>query len=332
MYYPSLLILTAFAASVHSHGVILKAQGEKGSVASQGFLGELIPFPSAQDSERLPLLGDYSNQILFPVNNALARNCTDISPCQLDSTIIRDEEIRQNIVNGCGRTELNGNIDIGEQTENELAANRVTSVKKGSVLSVTIHQVNADGAGPYTCDLDQTSNANTNFVPLKVTDNVPGVNGLSQAKFQNFVMKVALPDDLNCIGGSTGNVCTVRCRNNALAGPFGGCFAVQQTDNAGRTNTSAAAVTTAQTLEDISRQIQVNQEDLDAAIAANQAAGLDGSDSGVAAIAALTSAVPAATTTASAATSQSNSSGTRKHGNGNGNRNGNRRVEVRFSA
>lgn len=86
----------------------------------------------------------YSNQILSPVNNALARNCTDISPCQLDSTIIRDEEIRQNIVNGCGRTELNGNIDIGEQTENELAANRVTSVKKGSVLSVTIHQVSID--------------------------------------------------------------------------------------------------------------------------------------------------------------------------------------------
>ena len=77
------------------------------------------------------------------MNNTLARNCTDISPCQQDTTIIRDEEIKQNIVNACGRTELDGNIDIGEQTENELAANRVTLVTKGSVLAVTIHQVRA---------------------------------------------------------------------------------------------------------------------------------------------------------------------------------------------
>ncbi|KAL2215119.1 hypothetical protein M432DRAFT_158242 [Thermoascus aurantiacus ATCC 26904] len=296
MYYPSLIIFIAFAASVHSHGVILKAQGTKGSVASQGFL----------------------------VNNTLARNCTDISPCQLDSTIIRDEEIRQNIVNGCGRTELHGNIDIGEQTEVELAANRVTSVTKGSVLEVTIHQVNADGAGPYTCDLDETSNANTNFIPLNVTKNVPGVNGLSQAKFEDFVIQVQLPDDLNCIGASTGNVCTVRCRNNALAGPFGGCFAIQQTDNAGRTNTSAAAVDTAQKLADIERQIQVNKENLPAAVAANQAAGLEGSDPGLAAVEALTSAVPAATTTG--ATSTATSTGRHRNGKGNG------RVRVAFFA
>ena len=72
---------------------------------------------------------------------AIARNCTTISPCQQDATIIRDSEITQNIVNACGRTEINGNIDIGEQTENELAANRMTTVTKGSTLAVTIHQV-----------------------------------------------------------------------------------------------------------------------------------------------------------------------------------------------
>jgi len=44
-------------------------------------------------------------------------------------------------------------------------------------------------------------NANTNFIPLNVTKNVPGVNGLSQAKFEDFVIQVQLPDDLNCIGG-----------------------------------------------------------------------------------------------------------------------------------
>lgn len=92
----------------------------------------------------------------FQVNDAIARNCTSISPCQQDTTIIRDAEIKANVVNECGRTELTGNIDIGENTENALAANQVTSVKAGTQMTVTIHQVNADGAGPYVCDLEET--------------------------------------------------------------------------------------------------------------------------------------------------------------------------------
>lgn len=53
-------------------------------------------------------------------------------------------------MNECGRTELSGNIDVGENTENALAAGQVTQVKAGSQLTVTVHQVNADGAGPFT--------------------------------------------------------------------------------------------------------------------------------------------------------------------------------------
>lgn len=84
------------------------------------------------------------------VDTELARNCTSISPCQQDATLIRDAEIASNIVNECGRTELSGNIDVGENTENALAANSVTQVKAGTKLTVTVHQVNADGAGPFT--------------------------------------------------------------------------------------------------------------------------------------------------------------------------------------
>jgi hypothetical protein len=211
MYYSAatIALVAAFAANVQAHGVLLQAVGDAGK--SQGFL----------------------------VDTTLARNCTTISPCQQDSTIIRDSEIKQNIVNGCGRTEINGNIDIGEQTENELAVKRITQVSKGTVMQVTIHQVNADGAGPYECDLDLTSNAAGFTVPLKVANNVPGANGLSQVKEQDFVISVAMPNNFNCIGASTGNMCTVRCRNTAVAGPFGGCFAVQQTDGQGRKDGSA---------------------------------------------------------------------------------------------
>lgn len=91
----------------------------------------------------------------------IARNCTTINPCQQDATIIRDAEIKANVVNQCGRTELTGNIDVGENTENAIAANQVTQVKAGGEVTVTIHQVNADGAGPYFCDLDESSNTGT---------------------------------------------------------------------------------------------------------------------------------------------------------------------------
>ncbi|KAA8618242.1 repeatdomain containing protein [Pyrenophora tritici-repentis] len=246
--------LAAFFTTVHSHAAILAAVGDKGT--SQGFL----------------------------VDPDLARNCTTISPCQQDATIIRNSEIKQNIVNACGRTEIAGNIDIGEQTENELAAGRMAQVSAGSMIAVTIHQVNADGAGPFECDMDETSNAKTDFTPLKVSNNVPGALGLSQAKEKDFTINVQMPEKFNCLGASTGDICTIRCRNNAIAGPFGGCFAVQQTDGTGRTNKSAAAVDTAQTLEGISAQILQNQKDLPAAIAANQAAGAAGGNEGASAI------------------------------------------------
>ncbi|CAG5159946.1 uncharacterized protein ALTATR162_LOCUS5705 [Alternaria atra] len=275
--------LAALVSTVHSHAAILAAVGDSGE--SQGFL----------------------------VDPAIARNCTTISPCQQDATIIRDSEITQNIVNACGRTEIAGNIDIGEQTENELAAGRMAQVSSGSMLAVTIHQVNADGAGPFECDMDETSNAVTTFTPLKVSNNIPGSFGLSQAKEKDFVINVQMPDNFNCLGASTGNICTIRCRNNAIAGPFGGCFAVQQTDGTGRTNESASAVDTAQTLEGISAQILQNKKDLPAAIAANQAAGAAGGNEGASAISAL---VPDATQAPNAGNGNNNA------GN-NGNQNGN---------
>lgn len=116
-----------------------------------------------------------------------------------------------------------------------------------------------------------------------------------------------MPADLNCTGGkinlsnrtinayprriiaksrtaSTGNICTVRCRNNALAGPFGGCFAVQQSDGAGRTNTSAAAVNTAASLTDIQDQVNIDQADIGAALAAHDSAVAAGQDPSLAEI------------------------------------------------
>jgi len=240
----SIYYAAALLSLANAHGVILSAQGIAGSPASVG----------------------------FQVNDAIARNCTSISPCQQDTTIIRDAEIKANVVNECGRTELTGNIDIGENTENALAAKQVTSVKAGTKMSVTIHQVNADGAGPYSCDLEETGNTGVFTQNLTVTDNVPGANGFSQAKTQDFNITVTMPDKMNCVGGSTGTICTVRCRNNAQAGPFGGCFAVAQTDGKANANTPEN-IATAATLPAVLDQVKQDQLDLDAAIKANQVSG-----------------------------------------------------------
>lgn len=143
----------------------------------------------------------------------LARNCTSISPCQQDAVIIRDAEITSNAVNECGRTEIAGNIDVGENTENALAAGQITQVKAGTQMTVTIHQVNADGAGPYTCDMDPTGNSLgvTGQTPLTVTNNVPGANGFSQAKTQDFNITVTMPATMNCTGGEHIYIQNLRC-------------------------------------------------------------------------------------------------------------------------
>jgi hypothetical protein len=74
------------------------------------------------------------------------------------------------------------------------------------------------------------------------------------------------------ITASAGNICTVRCRNNAQAGPFGGCFPVQQVDTTASVNTPSNIQTSA-TLDAINKQVEVNKQDLSDANAALAAAG-----------------------------------------------------------
>lgn len=108
-----------------------------------------------------------------------------------------------------------------------------TTADDGSV-SMTFHQVNQDGAGPLTAQIDATS-AGTDpaaFKEAKVTQNVPGlgIGGLSGAQTTDFPVKVQMPAGMTCSGsaGGASNVCVVRLQNAALAGPFGGSAAFTQ--------------------------------------------------------------------------------------------------------
>lgn len=122
-------------------------------------------------------------------------------------------------------------------------------------------------------------------------------------------------------------MCTVRCFNAAAAGPFGGCFAVQQTDTAASDN-SANTIDTAQTLDGVLQQVNQNQKDLtkaikgnnDAAVVDEQGVSIADELLGVDSTASATVDVGAAATSAAAAPAKGNAGN--KNGGNAGAKNG----------
>ncbi|KAF2851833.1 hypothetical protein T440DRAFT_448315 [Plenodomus tracheiphilus IPT5] len=126
-------------------------------------------------------------------------------------------------------------------SESGVAASAGTGASSGlpttsddGTISMTFHQVNQDGAGPLTAQIDATSGGTdpSAFQEATVMQNVPGlgIGGLSGATTEDFPVKVQMPAGMTCSGtaGGATNVCVVRMQNSALAGPFGGSAAFTQ--------------------------------------------------------------------------------------------------------
>ncbi|QRV82102.1 hypothetical protein RhiJN_10117 [Ceratobasidium sp. AG-Ba] len=110
---------------------------------------------------------------------------------------------------------------------------------------MTLHQVNQDGAGPYTCDV--SADGGNTFQKATVTKNVPGAFlGLSTATAEDFPLNVQMPAGMQCAGGPNGDACVVRCRNATPAGPFGSCAVVTNAQSGGAAGAGAAAASTNQ--------------------------------------------------------------------------------------
>ncbi|KAG8702288.1 hypothetical protein FRC08_003583 [Ceratobasidium sp. 394] len=161
----------------------------------------------------------------FGVDPNMPRNGTLLVPFQLDAGIIRDREMASGRVGPCGRTRQHGAIKIIAAMEAATAAGLPSASSNGTV-SMTIHQVNRDGAGPYQCEVSADGTGNK-FKPMKIITQVIGVDGISRnTKMTAHPLVAQLPSGVKCTGGPNGNTCLVRCRNNAHNGPFGGCAAV----------------------------------------------------------------------------------------------------------
>ncbi|KAI0816736.1 cell surface protein [Xylaria sp. FL0064] len=138
-----------------------------------------------------------------------------------------------------------GNANKGTKSEQAAETGVAASAGQGSTsglptcaddgsITMTFRQINQDGAGPLTADVDGTSGGTdvNAFQQAEVTQDVPGlpVGGLSLATNTDFPVTVQMPAGMTCdasVGGAD-NVCIVRVRNGAAAGPFGGSAAFTQ--------------------------------------------------------------------------------------------------------
>ncbi|TGJ74081.1 hypothetical protein EYR41_001129 [Orbilia oligospora] len=125
-----------------------------------------------------------------------------------------------------------GSLNIQNWVNKMAQKNSIPKVRSGGYLELKIHQVNADGGGPYHCIVDKMgTGAQFDQTRLQIIGkNVPGKNGISKYKFKKWKLIVQMPTNLGCSGSYNGanNVCMVRCNNGAPNGPFGGCIPVQQ--------------------------------------------------------------------------------------------------------
>jgi hypothetical protein len=153
------------------------------------------------------------------VDPSTPRDGTRRNPFQQDSTRFKGDA-----ADTCGETLGGGdnNVETGVSTVMQQNGNTLPQVSQGGEITMTVHQVNGDGAGPYTCMIDSTGTG-TNWQAIDVTQNVPGRNGRSNARATDIPLKAAIPAGQTCTGTVAGqsNVCMVRCQNPARAGPFG---------------------------------------------------------------------------------------------------------------
>ncbi|CAE6435069.1 unnamed protein product [Rhizoctonia solani] len=226
----ALLLFTA-VSSVSAHGALVAVTGTNG-VDGQG----------------------------FGVVDSTPRDGTRRNPFQTDTSIIRDKEIASGDAGACGRTLAGGVNDMAAQMEAAASAGLPAASENGTV-TMTIHQVNGDGAGPYECGVSADASGKS-FAAMKVITNVPGEKSRSNAKAQDFALVAQMPSGTTCTGGPNGDACVVRCRNAARAGPFGGCAAVTNAQPAAKVKRSEVTVAEAEAAlaEDLERRLLKSDE------------------------------------------------------------------------
>ncbi|KAI2640810.1 hypothetical protein GGS26DRAFT_178514 [Hypomontagnella submonticulosa] len=189
--------LAVTAQLVASHGVITDATGDAGGTG-----------------------------MALGVDTSTPRDGTRRRPFQQDSTRFRGDQ-----ADTFGETIGAGANDLEQGTQAILAetGDQLPQITPGGQLKMTLHQVNADGAGPYTCMINDDGTG-ADWDDIQVTQSPPGDDSRDRdGNETDFPLVAAIPADQECTGTVAGqeNACLVRCQNGARAGPFGGVVPVQ---------------------------------------------------------------------------------------------------------
>ncbi|KAK6344588.1 hypothetical protein TWF718_006547 [Orbilia javanica] len=235
----------SFASSVYGHGLIVEAYGNANHKARGRGLGFVDQYAHNRKGT-----GQHPFQVDVPVFKDPVVPCCNrprtylANGCGLTFQVIWRRNIRDNKhlnkqswyakgVQDLFMSRRGYQIDIGYEMNLLMSKKLIPQATAGGWLKMRIHQVNADGAGPYKCRIDGTGTANGFGQWLHPTKNVPGnahsVNVWTVHK-PNLWIHLPIPAGIQCTGkyGSYTRVCMVRCENNAVNGPFGGCVPFQQ--------------------------------------------------------------------------------------------------------
>jgi len=235
-------VFAVLAASVSAHGVITEIQGANKVVMPGLSVADGTPRDCAS-----PRCGSEADTSIIRAremgtNRATALGRTKNGPVDAGAAIAKfmgsgaapaaAATKRQAKGAGAGQKTAKGAVEQGvSKAAGQGASAGLPTCTDSGEITMTFHQVNQDGAGPLTAQIDPTS-AGTDpaaFQDAQVTQNVPGIGigGLSAAQTTDFPVKVQMPAGMTCSGsaGGANNVCVVRLQNAALAGPFGGSAA-----------------------------------------------------------------------------------------------------------
>ncbi|KAI1456633.1 hypothetical protein F4805DRAFT_222001 [Annulohypoxylon moriforme] len=200
--------LLATAQLAASHGVITNATGDAGG-----------------------------SGMALGVDPDTPRDGTRRNPFQQDSTRFKGDS-----ADTVGETIGAGDNDIesGTQAIMAMTGDQLPQITAGGQVKMTLHQVNADGAGPYTCMISSDASGE-DWTDIDVTQSPPGKNSRDRdGNETDFPLTAAVPADQTCTGTVAGqdNACLVRCQNGARAGPFGGVVPVQMASGNNSTSTA----------------------------------------------------------------------------------------------
>ncbi|KAI0630658.1 hypothetical protein C8Q77DRAFT_1219566 [Trametes polyzona] len=208
----SIAVLTIAASSVYGHAFINGVEGANGVSG----IGLGVTF-----------------------NGEVARGGTTEQPFQLDTPVLKNMKD-----DPCGATLLAGSVDIPTAIDTvSQAFGGLPTIPTDGKLTLGMFQVNADGGGPFTAEINTDATGKT-WKAINVLAQPPGVNGIIHNAPANSTITVEIPAGTKCTGAN--GACVLRFNNGGPgsgslangAGPFGGCVAVAQ---AGAANTGAGA-------------------------------------------------------------------------------------------